>query len=129
MSIPVDHLEALIVSILAVNSYGLEKAYSLLPALRKSGLTDSSRVPKLKCEKVMMLLAASGYERGLLTEMMAARLVSLMKTVSDGELDGLGELVANNKRVAAVEMLCAIRGIGPKVASDAWAMMRSGTES
>lgn len=46
MPINERNLEAVIAAILAVNSYGLEKSYKLLPSLRKAGLTDPATVAK-----------------------------------------------------------------------------------
>ena len=125
MSIPDDHIEAILASILAVNAYGLEKAYGLLPAFRAAGLTNPTIVVRQNAGDLMMGLAHAGYDRGLLTEMMAGRLANLMSAVVDGRLDELGKLVANSDRNSAISLLCSVKGIGPKVASDAWMLMRT----
>jgi hypothetical protein len=114
------HLEALIVSVLAVNAYGLEKAYALLPAFRKSGLTDPRKVAMADVEDVMMRLYEAGYRRGMLAEMMAGRLISLMKVVEDGKLDALNALVVKGDQEGTKALLCMVKGIGPKVAADVW---------
>jgi len=120
----IDHQEALVASVLAVNGFGVEKVYGLLPAFRNSGLTDLNRISKKGIEEVTILLARSGYDRGLLTGMMAERLLNLITAIVDGGLDGLEEMVISNKRDKAVHLLCTVRGIGPRVAANAWILMR-----
>ena len=123
MRLSTNYLEAIIASVLSVNSYGLEKAIGLLPALRKTGLTDPLTVTKANVPEVMVWFHQAGYRRGMLSEMMAGRLISLMKAVAAGNLDGLNELVATGNKAEACEMLCQIKGIGPKVASDVWVLL------
>ena len=121
------HLEAIIAAVLAVNAYGLGKSYALLPAFRKAGLTDPKRVVKASIEDVMMRLHEAGYHRGMLAEMMAGRLISLMKAVDEGNLDALNALVAQGDRGGAERLLCSVKGIGPKVAADVWMLVQSPT--
>lgn len=121
-----DHIEALIASVLAVNAYGLEKSYALLPAFRKAGLTDPKWVGKAPIEIVMARLHEAGYRRGMLAEMMAGRLVNLMKVVTEGKLDPLNELVSHGDRDGAEALLCTVKGIGPKVAGDVWMLVKAG---
>jgi hypothetical protein len=44
MGLPVSSVECLLMAILAVNSYSLDKAWKLLPRMRELGLTDPARV-------------------------------------------------------------------------------------
>lgn len=120
-----DHLESIMASVLAVNAYGLEKAYALLPAFRKAGLTDPKWVAKASLEDIMARLHEAGYHRGMLAEMMAGRLLDLMKAVAEGKLDALNDLVARRDQEGATSLLCTIRGIGPKVAADVWMLVQS----
>ncbi|MBI1752873.1 MAG: hypothetical protein HY014_02055 [Acidobacteria bacterium] len=124
MNITQNQLDAIVASVLAVNKYGIEKAYAILPALRKAGLLDCESVAKEPIRKVMIRLAETGYDRGLLTEMMAGRLVDLMKAVSARQLDPLPALIARGDRVNATELLCSIKGIGPSVARDVWMLLQ-----
>ena len=125
MTIEQNHLEAIIASMLAVNAYGLERSYALLPGFRTAGLTDPVTIAREDVGALMMRLAKAGYDRGLLTEMMAGRMSNFMKAVANGELDELDEMVARGDQSSAVDLLCKIRGIGPKVATDSWLLMRS----
>lgn len=123
-----DHLEAIIASVLAVNVYGLEKAYALLPEFRKCGLTDPLKVVQADIAEVMVAFQRAGYNRGMLSEMMAGRLMNLMTAAAEGHLDTLNEMVSKRKRAEAEALLCQIKGIGPKVASDAWMLFTSGSD-
>lgn len=120
-----DHLEAIIASVLAVNAYGLEKAYALLPGFRKNGLTDPKAVSIASIEDIMARLHEAGYHRGMLAEMMAGRVINLMKAVAEGKLDALNDLAARGNQEEAEALLCTIKGIGPKVAADVWMLVRS----
>jgi len=118
-----EHLEAIIVSMLAVNNFSLERAYGLLPTLRESGLTSPKRVIDTPTDTIRAGLATAGYQRGHLTEMFADRLIALMREVDAGRLDRIDSLVLSGKREEAQELLCSIRGIGPRVALHAWLLM------
>ena len=120
------NLEAIVVSLLAVNSYGLERVYELLPEFRNNGLVDPAKISNAEVPQVMRELYKSGYDRGMLTEMMAGRLIGVMKAVADGRLDILNDLVEKGSKTLTKELLCQVQGIGPKVASDAWMLMTSG---
>lgn len=120
-----ENLEAILASVLAVNGYGVEKSYALLPEMRRSGLTDPAKISKADVGEVMTQLFATGYDRGLLTEMMAGRLISLMQAADSGQLDGFDELVAKGKKQEAKTILCSIKGIGPKVSADVWMLVTS----
>lgn len=119
-----NSLEAIVAALLAVNRFGLEKAYSLLPALREAGLTRPGKVVNEDLGAVTVRLAQAGYDRGLLTGMMAGRLVTLMQAVDRGELDSFEGLLARGDLEKATSLLCQVYGIGPKVAADAWLLLR-----
>lgn len=116
--------EAIIVSMLAVNSYSLERAYDLLPALRAAGLTSPLMAVEKDAGEITVLLGKAGYKRGLLTGMFAERLLAMMKAVGSGEMDALDGLLAANDRDSALALLCRVRGIGPQVAANAWALLK-----
>lgn len=127
MPIHQDHLEALITAVLAVNAYGLEKVYALLPTFRMAGLTDPADVANADVGEVMMRLHRAGYDRGLLTEMMAGRLKNLMQAAADGSLDEINVFVGKGDKQSTADLLCKVKGIGPKVAADAWMLMKAST--
>jgi len=117
-----EHVEDLVVALLAVNQYPIEKAWALLPALRSEGLNAPATTPADLGEATVML-ANAGYNRGLLTSMFAERIQNLMWAVRDGRLDGFDELVTAGKKNEAMALLCSISGIGPRVADNAWQLV------
>jgi len=112
-------LEAIIAAVLSVNNFGLEKAYGLLPALREAGLTRPDEVVSQDPGDLTVKLARAGYDRGLLTGMMADRLLLLMKAVESGALNQFDDLVASDDREKAIALLCEVHGVGPTVAANA----------
>ena len=124
MPLPDEQIEALVASILAVNSYGLDKAYAILPALREAGLTNPPQTAIKDIGELTVALGNAGYCRGWLTGMMAERLASLMAAI-EGKLDDLGSFVDSNNKTSAINLLCTIKGIGSKVANDAWMLMKT----
>ena len=118
------HLGDVVVALLAVNRYPLEKAWGLLPALEANGFTDPATVPEDIGEATKKLWD-SGYDRGLLTSMFAERIQSLMAAVKAGQLARLDELVDARKKAETVALLCTVPGIGPTVAENAWLLVTS----
>jgi hypothetical protein len=73
-------------------------------------------------------LAQAGYDRGRLTAMFAERLRHLMAAIESGELDGLDGAATRKDPRAMRDILCRVRGIGPQVAQNAWALLQEGDE-
>jgi hypothetical protein len=119
-----EHLEEIVVALLAVNNYPLEKAWKLLPGLRAAGLTDPKRVP-MDIGECTVALAAAGYDRGLLTEMFAERIQQLMAMVERGALAGLDDLIDAKKKTEAQALVTTVKGVGPRVAETAWLLWTS----
>lgn len=124
MALSNHSLDAIVAAVLAVNNYGLEKAFGLLPALRKASLTSPAKVVNEDLGVLTLRLAQAGYNRGLLTEMMAGRLLVLMKAVQEGKLDRFDTLVAAGDQGQALALLREVHGIGPQVAANAWLLVR-----
>jgi hypothetical protein len=124
MALSDQSLEGIVVSVLAVNKFGLEKARGLLPALRMAGLTRPAGVVGEDLCTLTVRLARAGYNRGLLTEMMAGRLLTLMAAVDQGRFTMLDSLVSSGDRDRALAILCEVHGIGPQVAANAWKLLR-----
>lgn len=123
MKLSNPELEALVTAILAVNRYPIEKVWNLLPELRKSGLIDPGSVADADIGDLTVRLASAGYDRGMLTSMLAGRLQNLMRAVGEGTLDGLTAAAARRDKAAAVEILGQVKGIGPQVAESAWLLL------
>ena len=124
MQLSNDQIEALVTAILAVNRYTIERAWDLLPKLREAGLTDPTSVAEEDIGKLTVRLASAGYDRGMLTSMLAERVQNLMRAVVAGKVDGLVGAAARHDKQAAVEILCQVKGIGPQVAESAWLLLQ-----
>lgn len=124
MKLSNNELEAVVAAILAVNRYPIEKAWDLLPKLREAGLTVPDMVVDEDIGRLTVRLASAGYDRGMLTSMLADRLQGLMRAVQQGQLDGLAAASARKDKKAAVEILCRVKGVGPQVAESAWLLLQ-----
>lgn len=125
MALAEAQTECLLMAILAVNSYPLEKAYQLLPRLRGLGLTDPARVVDMDLPTAIEALTTAGYDRKNLTWMIAERVKALMAAIHDGRLNGLASAVEARDERGAAELLSEVRGVGPRVFENAWALLTS----
>ncbi len=116
-------IDAVVTSILAVNSFPILKVQDLLPRMREARLLDPAFVAVQKLGTITVQLYNSGYDRGMLTSRFAERLLALMKSIERGELAQLEPLVREGKKEQATALLLKVWGIGPIVARNAWALM------
>lgn len=123
MTIPERYVEAVAVAILAVNSYPVARVMKIVPRLRTNTLLTPSYVASLEIGPLTAQLYEAGYDRGMLTWRIAERFHHLMVAIDNGALDALEDLVARNDQIEAVRVLLTLRGVGPKVATAAWALM------
>jgi hypothetical protein len=126
--LPAQVVESLLAALLAVNRYPLEKAWKLLPHLREEGLTSPVSVAAEDLGQLTVRLARAGYDRGLVTGILAQRVQHLMVAITAGRLDELPAAVQRNDAKATQRMLCEISGIGPQVAHSAWLLLKEGPQ-
>ena len=108
--------EELVISILAVNQYSLEKTYSLLPLLRVVGIVDPVNLTKWGVEDVVAQLKTAGCDRGpFMTRLFAKRLVSLGIALRSRGVEMSAEIILSNHPDAIRNLLLPVNGIGPKV--------------
>jgi hypothetical protein len=111
-----EHIEHLIVAMLAVGGYSLERAWVLLPDLEKEGLADPKVVETLDEAEVVRRLARSGYDRGpTVTAFMADRLLAIHAAARNGVLEQVSGLMREGRLRDAEMMLCRVKGVGPIV--------------
>jgi hypothetical protein len=73
-----SHWDDLLISILSVNQYSLERTYDLLQGLHKQNITDPVSLAYWEPQKIEMRLRAGGYDRGsFMTRLFAERLSAL----------------------------------------------------
>jgi len=108
--------EDLIVSILSVNQYPLEKTYAVLPLLRPSGLLSPENLSRWEMEEIVLRLKAAGCDRGpFMTKLFSVRLASLGVAVEARGVELCEEILVSNDSAAIRDLLLPINGIGPKV--------------
>lgn len=72
-----DPWQDLVVAILAVNRYSLERTYTFAQGLRKQGLFDPHNLATLDLGDIVARLQAGGYRRGqFMSDLFAVRLMS-----------------------------------------------------
>jgi hypothetical protein len=110
---PVVHL---MVAVLAVGGYSLQRAWNLLPSLQKEGLTDSKAVEDYDEAEIVRRLSRSGYDRGpIVTASMAKRLMALHTAVRNGVLAQTVRLLREDRVKDAEKVLRTVKGVGPVV--------------
>jgi hypothetical protein len=111
-----DIWEDLIVSILSVNQYSLERTYGALESLRCAGLFDPANLVKWEADEFVRRLKAAGCDRGeFMTSLFAVRLASLGHFLSQTGIEKVAKILRSKNRVLIEETLLPVNGIGPKV--------------
>lgn len=118
-----EHLDALVTALLAVNGHPAEKVWKALPDFHAAGLMDPDLVSTEDLGTLTVKLASNGYNRGMLTGMMAERYQALMRSVSSGTLDALPALMRTEQKSEALALLQTVKGIGPMAARLAWSIL------
>lgn len=125
MDLAQDDLEAIVVAVLAVNSFSLEQAHRLLPAFRLAGLLQPRKVADMDLGNLIVALGTAGFQRGGLMGLMANRYQSVMKEIARGKLDDLSDLLKSGNTEAATNLLLQVKGVGPSVAANAIMLIKS----
>jgi hypothetical protein len=107
--------EDLVLSILSVNSYPLERTYLAVDTLRREGLFCPQNLARWTPSEIGTRLRHGGYDRGGMTWLFADRLESLGRfAVSKGaeECERILGTAATNE---VEHFLLPVKGIGPRV--------------
>lgn len=123
MAITTPQVECLLMALLSVNNFPLEKTWSLLPRLREVGLTDPARVTSMDMAATIEALTSAGYDRKNLTWLIAERVKALMAAIHGGDLAGLETAITARDQERATALLLQVRGVGPTVIRNAWALL------
>jgi len=111
-----DPWSDLVVAILSVNSFPVERTYALLDRLRAEKLTDPAHLSQQTAPALYSKLVAAGYDRGeFMTYLFAERLSSLgafAKAVGIAECE---KVMKSRDANAIKSMLLSVKGIGPAV--------------
>lgn len=109
----IDHL---VVALLSVGGYPLQRTWDRLEKLQKEGLTDPAVMSALDEAETVRRLARAGYDRGPdVTTSMARRLIAVHGAIREGILERTLVCLASKKPNEARALLCNVKGIGPAV--------------
>jgi hypothetical protein len=118
--------ENLLVALLSVNQWSVEKVYGLVEGFREAGLFDFDSVARLDEAELTRRLGTAGYNRGTyLTPMMASRVGSLAGVLKGGTVRKLADFIASGDRESAENILKLIDGVGPFVLRNFWLLQKS----
>jgi hypothetical protein len=119
-----ETLAHLIIALLSVGGYSIERVWEIRSNLESEGLLDSKAVEMLDEAEVVRRLATSGYDRGpVVTVSMARRLMALHTAVRNGLLAQASSLMQEKRMKDAETLLCTVKGIGPMVFSQFAALL------
>jgi 3-methyladenine DNA glycosylase/8-oxoguanine DNA glycosylase len=108
--------EDLVVAILSVNQYSLEKAYSRIEGIRREGLSDPDSLAHWSPPEIELRLKRAGLDRGqFMTSLFADSLSSVGKYLQTAGIARCQEVLAGGEAEAVKNLLLPARGIGPKV--------------
>jgi endonuclease III-like uncharacterized protein len=108
--------EALVVAVLSVNNYPLEKAWEIRGALESASLFNPEALASLPDSDLVERLRAAGYDRGeFLTDLVASRLQSVGAFLVDYGVGRATQVLSSGTSEEVHAMLIGIKGVGPAV--------------
>lgn len=117
---------ALVVAMLAVGGFSVEKVLAIREALERRGLLNPRKLAEWDDARITRELTAAGYTRGMLTGMYAERLSAAMKELAAAErLPQAEELLASGSASRIADLLLPKKGVGPRVIENFLALRQS----
>jgi hypothetical protein len=111
-----DPWEDLVVSLLSVNQYSLERTYRSIEGLREQGLSNPTNLKQWGRGDFVARMKAAGCDRGaFMTDLFALRLANLGALIQNRGLDSCTKVISGRDTHAIEELLLPVSGIGPKV--------------
>ena len=104
-----------VVAILSVNLYPVERTFEHLDGFVREGLVDPTNLATWSVAETTHRLRLAGYDRGRLTPMMAERLVSLGRFVQEGGREHCDAVLLRGEADEISALLSPVRGVGPAV--------------
>lgn len=113
---PESAWDDLVISILAVNQYSLERTYPLLGGLRGQELTKPSVLARRDVDNIEERLRMSGFDRGaFMTRLFAQRLAAIGSLIRTKGVTECELIFKSGDRTAIRELLQPVKGVGPIV--------------
>lgn len=106
----------LVVSVLSVNQYSLERTYPLLHGLQEQRVTEPLSLAHWETQEIETRLRAAGCDRGsFMTKLFAERLAALGALVRTKGIEECDRVIASRDAKAIEALLLPVKGIGPVV--------------
>ena len=106
----------LVIAMLSVNNYPMEKTFGLANQLREKRLFDPSFLLSCDLSELTRRLGSAGYDRGeTMTVIFTDRLSSLGRLTNIVPAGECTRILSSGSRDEVVSLLSSVKGIGPKV--------------
>jgi len=114
-----EFIKDLVVALLSVNFWTLERVYALHDSLEAQGLFDMRAMASLVPQAITKRLVAAGYSRGgFPVPMMADRLAGTARKLASGGEEHLKQILASGTGRELDQFLLTLKGVGPVVVSN-----------
>ena len=111
-----DPWDDLVISMLSVNQYSLERTYESIAGLREQGLFNPQTLTQWEQAEIVASLKSAGCDRGpFMTNLFALHLANLGALIQSKGLDACTKVIAARDARMIEELLLPVNGIGPKV--------------
>jgi len=106
----------LVISILAVNQYSLERTYNSLEGLQQAGITDPLTLARSDAPQIEAKLRAAGCDRGsFMTRLFSERLAALGVLIRTTGVSECEKVITGRNAKEIENLLQPVKGIGPVV--------------
>jgi hypothetical protein len=114
-----DIFEFLILALLSVNQYSLEKTWSKREALRTARLLDPTHLAAYSSADIAQALKRAGVNRGdFMTDLFASRMQAVGQFVVEKGQQRIQEMLETLGKNDLEELLLQAQGIGPRVVAN-----------
>lgn len=106
----------LVIAVLSVNNYPLDRTFALFDQLEAQGLFDPKKLASSTASEVARMLGEAGYNRGdTMTAIFTDRLLSLGALAKLESLPDCQRILESGGRADVERLLANVKGVGPKV--------------
>jgi hypothetical protein len=114
-------VQNILTSLLAVNSWTVDRIIPLTDRLKAAGLLDWEAISAMSIDDISVRLARAGYDRGdYMNRLLARRVASAASSLTSDELQRLRQCLEEDRRTDVSSTLLRVRGIGPVVLNTFW---------
>jgi hypothetical protein len=111
-----DIVGDLVIAMLSVNNWPLDKSFALREELKRLGMFDLDCLSKMSRDEIFRRLVAAGYKRSdYVVHLLVDRFQNMASVLSGGGIDRLRSLIDKKQSKELDQFLLAIKGVGPTV--------------